>query len=131
MASIYLEDAQNALEAIKANGTSMQLVKIVQGAINIATDTTTNDVVTSYPCYGVIAPPKGGKGAGSDFIDSKTLDRRHEQRFIIAALSLPKDVQPLPNDTIIVSGNKWRILVCNTINPDGTQMIFHDCQVSR
>lgn len=130
MASQYLEDAQSALEAIKAAGTSMQLVKVVQGTINISTDTTSNDTVTSYPCYGVVVNPYG-RGSGSDFIDSATLDRRHEQRFIIAALSLPKDVQPLPNDTILLNGNKWRILVCNTVNPDGTQMVYHDVRVSR
>ncbi len=115
----YVSKAKKAATMIKKAGAVMTLRQITPGEYDPATGEETGSTQIDYPCVGLLKIP-GYKDAGVGFEDG-SLIKAADKTALIPASGL--DAVPSPGDKLVVLSDTWNILLVQTFNPGGVDIL--------
>jgi len=141
----YEDQARGVREQFEAKGAKLKLWRYPLAADETANDGAgehplladysdqtgagENDAPTPYDIAVIISPASKGTVEAFDVrLKGQTLIETHLRALKIAAFGL--EVQPRPGDGVDYDGERWRLIGCTPIGPDG-HAIFYNAAIQR
>ena len=110
----WTKKKQSIKRLIKAKGTTIQLVKVVYGAVSTSTGQAAK-TETTYPGYGLFS------SYGFNLPENSII-KAGDKKVLIPALDL--GCVPAPDDLLISDSGRDRIIAVDTLEPGGEALMF-------